>query len=441
MAKPSYLSMRTIEDSHLEGWEMIDSGGFGHVYKVKHRQWCSNVAIKLLRFDDSQTLLRELNMMYQGSSPYVIQVLGIFRGQLPSNPSSTQLGLVMELMERGSVAFLQKSLPGPPPWPLVFRMAHQVALGINFLHCLCPPVLHLDLKPSNVLLDPSLNAKLTDFGLSRFYHSSTQLSKKDTETEGGGTLPYMPPEAFDVNYKPKQASDIYSYGILLWSIVTGRKPYEHATSDLVRLLIPEGQRPSLDDIRSQVTGVAGLEVLMAVMEKCWRGNQDQRPSAHVCTTVTEELYKVHKHAMVDVVHQVLKELDQQEEGLVEQVQKVHISEVSVGARREEVNLYDSVPTGPAPVQPTRSSVHSSHNRVQNMFPELRRCSISSLLPCFPSPPSREYYINMSDVTGIQYGNGNTMHINLHERKRHPSAPPSVNFPSTQPGSRLDKKES
>uniref|UniRef100_A0A3Q3G9Q2 Receptor-interacting serine/threonine-protein kinase 3-like n=1 Tax=Labrus bergylta TaxID=56723 RepID=A0A3Q3G9Q2_9LABR len=332
----------TIEDSHLEGWEMIDSGGFGHVYKVKHRQWCSNVAIKLLRFDDSQTLLRELNMMYQGSSPYVIQVLGIFRGQLPSNPSSTQLGLVMELMERGSVAFLQKSLPGPPPWPLVFRMAHQVALGINFLHCLCPPVLHLDLKPSNVLLDPSLNAKLTDFGLSRFYHSSTQLSKKDTETEGGGTLPYMPPEAFDVNYKPKQASDIYSYGILLWSIVTGRKPYEHATSDLVRLLIPEGQRPSLDDIRSQVTGVAGLEVLMAVMEKCWRGNQDQRPSAHVCTTVTEELYKVHKHAMVDVVHQVLKELDQQEEGLVEQVQKVHISEVS-GCQHVLLLTLDSAP--------------------------------------------------------------------------------------------------
>lgn len=54
----------------------------------------------------------------------------------------------------------QEALRGSPPWPLAFRLAHQVALGINFLHSLCPPLLHLDLKPSNVLLDSDLNAKV-----------------------------------------------------------------------------------------------------------------------------------------------------------------------------------------------------------------------------------------------------------------------------------------
>ncbi|KAF3837335.1 hypothetical protein F7725_004799, partial [Dissostichus mawsoni] len=65
-------------------------------------------------------------MMRQASSPHVIQVRGVFKG-LPPNS----------------------------------RLAHQIALGINFLHSLTPPLLHLDLKPSNVLLDCALNAKCT----------------------------------------------------------------------------------------------------------------------------------------------------------------------------------------------------------------------------------------------------------------------------------------
>lgn len=56
---------------------------------------------------------------------------------------------------------LQHSLNEAPPWPLVCRLAHQVGLGINFLHSLSPALLHMDLKPSNVLLDCSLNAKVS----------------------------------------------------------------------------------------------------------------------------------------------------------------------------------------------------------------------------------------------------------------------------------------
>ncbi|XP_031171742.2 receptor-interacting serine/threonine-protein kinase 2-like [Sander lucioperca] len=173
----------------------------------------------------NKSLLREINMMQEASSPHVIRVRGVFKGQPPKSGWATQLGVVMELMERGSLASLQEALIRPPPWPLVFRLAHQVALGINFLHSLPRPVLHLDLKPQNVLLDDALNAKLTDFGLSRISCSVAQVSKKDDE-DSGGTVSYMPPEAFGETYKPKRASDIYSYGILIWSILTGKQPYE-----------------------------------------------------------------------------------------------------------------------------------------------------------------------------------------------------------------------
>lgn len=69
----------------------------------------------------------------------------------------------------------QETLHGPPPWALVFRLAHQVALGINFLHNLSPALLHLDLKPSNVLLDSYLNAKVFYFVFATWHVSSPGL--------------------------------------------------------------------------------------------------------------------------------------------------------------------------------------------------------------------------------------------------------------------------
>uniref|UniRef100_A0A3Q3X8L3 Protein kinase domain-containing protein n=1 Tax=Mola mola TaxID=94237 RepID=A0A3Q3X8L3_MOLML len=320
-----------IEESNLTDWKVIGSGGFGQIYSARHHKWCCSVAIKLLHYDDGTngSLLREMDMMRIGGSPFVIQVLGVFKGRPASSGLSVQLGLVMELMERGSLACLQKTLCETPPWPLVFRLAHQVALGINFLHTLSPSVLHLDLKPSNVLLDSSLNAKLTDFGLARCYHSTTRLSKK-VDREEGGTNSYMPPEAFKVTYSPTRASDIYSYGILLWSIVTGKQPYADAISSIVRFRIPLGDRPSLDEIQSQAAGIAGLRRLTNLMEKCWETKPNLRPTSHECTTETEELYKMHRHTINDAVFQVLKKLDkkEEEEGVTQQFQRVHISQAS-----------------------------------------------------------------------------------------------------------------
>ncbi|XP_041840970.1 receptor-interacting serine/threonine-protein kinase 3-like [Melanotaenia boesemani] len=322
-----------VEDSALEGWNVIGSGGFGQIYKARHRLWGCDVAIKLLHYDDgtSSSLLRELDMMRQGSNPYVIHVHGMFKGRPPFLSSSVQLGLVMEFMERGSLASLQNTLLSPLPWPLSVRLTHQVALGINFLHTCSPTVLHLDLKPSNVLLDPSLNAKLTDFGLAKFYHSCTRASRKSSEDEGG-TISYMPPEAFDVSYRPTPASDIYSFGVLLWSVVTGKQPYADALPSIVRFRIPLGDRPSLNEIRCQAAGWPGLTRLMDLMQECWEAKSSQRPTALECTRQTEGLFEMHKHVIADAVYHVLKKLE------------------SVPARAEPVNICNDVPTGNPPVQ-------------------------------------------------------------------------------------------
>lgn len=80
---------------------------------------------------------------------YILPVYGICR---------EPVGLVMEYMETGS---LEKLLASEPlPWELRFRIVHETAVGMNFLHCMAPPLLHLDLKPANILLDAHYHVKV-----------------------------------------------------------------------------------------------------------------------------------------------------------------------------------------------------------------------------------------------------------------------------------------
>ncbi|KAM9717735.1 receptor-interacting serine/threonine-protein kinase 4 [Menidia menidia] len=459
-----------IGDSALEDWNEIDSGGFGIVYKARHRHWWCDVAIKLLHCNNgtSRSLLREVNMMRRGSSPYVIHVYGLYKGQPPSSGSSVQLGLVMEFMERGSLASLQRQIPGIMPWPLAFRLTHQVAQGINYLHSLSPALLHLDLKPSNVLLDSALNAKLTDFGLSKLYHSITGTSRKENEEEGG-TLKYMPPEAFQLSYSPAQASDIYSYGVLVWSILTGKQPYANAKSSIVRFRIPRGDRPSLDEIRGQATGLTNL---VNLIQKCWEARPSKRPTSLECTTVTGELFKMHKRGIHDAVHQVLKNLDQKQEEEVqeplEQFQRFQTTQPQETATAKAVNPCDDVPTGRPPVQEMSGCLNPSQRtrervkdsslgppgadqkvKKSSVHPIQSSCQVRAeknsqlafkepLSPMyqrqFSSPDlstsclPRRVTMHFSNVTGFQYGDNNTMYISNStsmERKRHPTAPSTV----------------
>ncbi|XP_053271623.1 uncharacterized protein LOC128429822 isoform X2 [Pleuronectes platessa] len=457
-----------IEDSILTNWVSIGAGGFGEIYKARHQGWCLDVAIKLLHNDDgtSLSLLREVEMMLQGSSDYVMPVLGIFRGRPQNSGPSAQLGLVMKYMEKGSLESLQKTLDGVPPLPLVFRLAHQVALGINFLHSLLSPILHRDLKPSNVLLDSYLNVKLTDFGLSKPSQTQAQVSKKDLE-DGAGTISYMPPEAFDINYKHSRSFDIYSYGILLWSIATGKQPYPHVQPSLVVFLIPKGQRPSLEELSNQVE----LRGLVELMEKCWETSSTLRPSSLDCTKITEKLYERQKRGINDSVHEVLKKLEQKEqEKMTEKLQSLHVTPASVSPRVEAMKNHEirdssikkrsrlHMKTGPLPPVQEVVPGRISNQRVKEP-PASRQASMcdvdmtrsstddhkpkaSSVRPIGESlaPPSttRSRQAGAAKNPLRDLKNPPQPFWEPSERKRLPTAPSPVNSPSPHPGSRKNR---
>ncbi|KAJ6651880.1 hypothetical protein lerEdw1_015960, partial [Lerista edwardsae] len=314
MASPDKFCEEITRDC-LKDFQFIGQGAFGTIHRARHQDWGVDVAVKILNRDAACTreeLLNEARAMDKARFIYVVRLYGLFVDEGPAGSFGSavpSLGLVMEFMENGSLASLRSRVPSMP-WALRLRVLHEVALGMNFLHSLKPPLLHLDLKPSNVLLDAELHVRVADFGLSKRKRGTSHHSLSYGEGDGyGGTLEYMPPEAFaDLNYKPSTGTDVYSYGILMWSLLTGEEPYPHIhpsnMSSLIKIHIPKGQRPSTEELEKMIAEVPRLEEMIGLMKHCWHNEKAQRPSFRDCTQETESIYSSYKRDITAAVRKV-----------------------------------------------------------------------------------------------------------------------------------------
>ncbi|XP_035665254.1 leucine-rich repeat and death domain-containing protein 1-like [Branchiostoma floridae] len=254
----------------LEEQSILGRGGFAYVMKARHLDWKQDVAVKYLltrqiEGSEQDVLYSEARKLNLGSrSDHVISLLGVC---LDPN-----FAIVMPYMENGSLAGLLRDVD--VPWALRWRMAHEISLGMTFLHCQNPQILHCDLKAENVLLDGDFHVKISDFGLSKWKAESRVVTKTSPE---GSTITHAPPEYFlDINLVPTEKFDVYSFEVLLWEIVTRTGPYGNAVnSALIRLAVTSGQRPDLTLIptdREDVTSVSQL------MQTCWSQNPEDRPT-------------------------------------------------------------------------------------------------------------------------------------------------------------------
>ncbi|XP_075463639.1 receptor-interacting serine/threonine-protein kinase 4-like isoform X3 [Ascaphus truei] len=214
--------MLQFQAGDLHSLSLVGSGGFGLVYRGWSETLGMEVALKMIQGARERNLkdfMKERDMMHTANYTYVLRLLGVY--EKPEG-NLIEYGLVMEYMPLGSLCTLFENVPDVP-WALRFQILHQVVLGMNFLHSLSHPIIHRDLKPGNVLFNKYLDVQLTDFGLAKFAGASSTMP---TDQSIVGTLAYMPPEALnDLNYKPTKLFDVYSFGILTWSVLSGQKPY------------------------------------------------------------------------------------------------------------------------------------------------------------------------------------------------------------------------
>ncbi|PHT88944.1 hypothetical protein T459_11050 [Capsicum annuum] len=194
--------------------KILGKGGFGTVYfgYIDDRE----VAVKMLSPSSAQGFKEfqaEANLLMSIHHRNLISVVGYF-------VEATNIGIIYEYMPNGS---LDKHISDRNPHPLTWEQRLQIALdaaqGLEYLHHGCqPPIIHRDIKPTNILLDDKFHAKLADFGLSRILPTE---GATHVTTVVAGTPGYLDPEYYRSNQLTEK-SDVYSFGVVLLEIITGR---------------------------------------------------------------------------------------------------------------------------------------------------------------------------------------------------------------------------
>ena len=203
----------------------IGHGGMATVYLAKHNLLQEPVAIKVLKRDYAHhenirsRFLSEARILFRMSHPHIIKVTDMINyGDLP--------GFVMEYIDGPSLKeYIERK--GPLSKEEIQQLFSQVLLAVDYIHK--KGFVHRDLKPSNFMIDKDSQLKLLDFGIVKFMDSQSADFTQTHTHQQMGTPMYMSPEQVVETKSVTAASDIYSLGVVLWQMVTGKRPYDTKT--------------------------------------------------------------------------------------------------------------------------------------------------------------------------------------------------------------------
>ncbi len=234
--------------------QKIATGSFGSIYQGI---WCKiPVVVKkassaMTQKEDYEKFIREVNIMAQLRNPYITQLFGACL--------EPQCCLIMEYMEKGSLEKLLEKKTFHVEEQRSFAV--DIAKGLLYLHT--RDVKHRDLRTANILVNAQNLAKLTEFRLSK-----TEDQDVKTIKERSLAIQWMAPETLSQGIF-SQESDVYSYGMVLWSISTGKKPFANLSNIEISNKVFNGESEKID----QETHPA----FQPIIEQCWNKSPMDRP--------------------------------------------------------------------------------------------------------------------------------------------------------------------
>ncbi|XP_038130827.1 mitogen-activated protein kinase kinase kinase 9 isoform X2 [Cyprinodon tularosa] len=281
------LHLLEIDFSELTLEEIIGVGGFGKVYRAVWRG--SEVAVKAARRDPDEDAAQTLESVRQEAKLFAMLNHPNIMGLLGVCLQEPNLCLIMEYARGGP---LNRALAGKriPPCTLV-NWAVQIAQGMHYLHDQAiVPIIHRDLKSSNILILERVDMedlsnktlKITDFGLAREWHRTTKMS-------AAGTYAWMAPEVIRSSTFSK-GSDVWSYGVLLWELLTGEVPFRNIDA----LAVAYGV--AMNKLALPIPSTCP-EPFARIMENCWSPDPHSRP---LFTTILDQLTAIEESGFFEM---------------------------------------------------------------------------------------------------------------------------------------------
>ncbi|KAM8966965.1 receptor-interacting serine/threonine-protein kinase 1 [Pelodytes ibericus] len=287
-----------MNSKDLTDREGLDAGGFGMVSLCLHRT-CGLVVLKKVYTGyknpkDSTALLEEGKIMHRLNHERVVKLLGIVL-------EMENYSLVIEYMQKGNLLAVLKQVEVPVS--LKGRIVLEIIEGMAYLHS--QKVVHKDLKPENILVNDDFHIKIADLGLatlktwSRLVVEETRRRSRTnskTAEDNAGTVYYMAPEHLrSVHTRATEKTDVYSFGIVMWVIYTGKEPYEDAinNSQLINCVIND-DRPRLEDLPEDCPKEA-----KELMQKCWAKEPKDRPMFTECDKIFRKFFTCNQEQNVE----------------------------------------------------------------------------------------------------------------------------------------------
>ncbi|MBR5535930.1 MAG: Stk1 family PASTA domain-containing Ser/Thr kinase [Clostridia bacterium] len=215
----------TVLGNRYELLEKVGVGGMAVVYKAMDRLLNRNVAVKLLRseFQGNEEFIRRFNIESQAaaslSHPNIVSIYDV--GQ-----SEGRQYIVMEYIEGKTLKEYIAEKKGNIYWKEATDIAMQICSALEHAHS--KHIIHRDIKPQNIMINTENVIKVTDFGIARAASGGTMTM------EAMGSAHYLSPEQARGGYTD-QRSDIYSFGVLLYELYTGKLPFDGETTVAVAM--------------------------------------------------------------------------------------------------------------------------------------------------------------------------------------------------------------
>ncbi|VAI58482.1 unnamed protein product [Triticum turgidum subsp. durum] len=240
--KVSHKDLEEATENFSES-NLIGKGSYGSVYKGKLGHNKMEVAVKVFDLEmhgAEKSFLAECeavrNIQHRNLLPIITAC------STADTTGNAFKALVYEFMPNGNLeTWLHHNGDGKDRKPLGFTKRISIALNIaNVLdylhHDIGTPIIHCDLKPSNILLDHDMIAYLGDFGIARFFRDSRLTSRGENSSNGlRGTIGYIPPE-YAGGGRPSTCGDAYSFGVLLLEMLTGKRPTDSMFENGVNII-------------------------------------------------------------------------------------------------------------------------------------------------------------------------------------------------------------